>query len=46
MNSVESNQASSSSVNPTGIAIDAKSENLYITDAANNQVEVINQSVS
>ena len=46
MNSAESGQISSSSINPTGIAVDTKSGNLYITDGANNQVEVLDQSTS
>jgi DNA-binding beta-propeller fold protein YncE len=37
---------SSSSSNPTGIAVDAKSGNLYIDDITNNQVKVLEQSTS
>ena len=37
---------SSSSSNPTGIAVDTKSGNLYIADVTNNQVKVLDQSTS
>jgi len=42
--SSESGQSSGS--NPTGIAVDTKSGNLYITDATNNRVQVLNQPLS